>query len=209
MIREFARKYNRSEQALLEHYAAFLEKGFKPEEAIRMMQDELNVLKAAEQAVNSAPKRPATTAILLPVEESKFEEFPEGIHDVVVADIELDEYETGQTDSEGKPLVRQYVRFVFRRPDGTEMSGFANAKISTRSKLYQWITKITGQAPMVGRHYDLKTLVGKKCRVYVKRVVDENGSMYNRIDDVLPAQGVDIKPDAAPTPKSTRLSDYI
>ncbi|NVM57243.1 MAG: hypothetical protein HWN51_03895, partial [Desulfobacterales bacterium] len=79
------------------------------------------------------------------------------------------------------------LRLVFEDGKGIHMTGFASAKISTRSKLFDWIKKVTGKAPEIGRTYNVSSLVGMRCRVYVQEVTDETGQKRRRIGDVLPA----------------------
>lgn len=100
----------------------------------------------------------------------------------------MDESETGEIDKEGRPIMRKYLRIVFEDAKGTHMTEFASAKISTRSKLFDWIKKVTGKAPEIGRSYNVSSLVGTKCRVYVHEATDETGQKRRRIADVLPAE---------------------
>lgn len=164
------------------------------EGAASMVAKELGVavgdsLSRAMRAVVPRPQVPGQQKeILLPVEETKFEEFAIGVHPVKISDVRVDEGETGNVDREGKPEMRRYVRIIFEDAKGVHMTGFASAKVSTRSKLFDWIKKITGQVPEIGKVYNVSSLVGRKCRVYVQETVDETGQRRRKIGDVLPVE---------------------
>lgn len=188
-LKELAARHGRSENAVVETYAARMEQGMTPQAAFESIREELAALpeQVGVAARDSVPGQ-QHKEILLPVEETHFEEFDVGVHPVKISDVRVDEGETGNVDREGKPEMRRYVRIVFEDDKGVHMTGFASAKVSTRSKLFDWIKKITGQVPEIGKVYNVSSLVGRKCRVYVQEAVDETGQRRRRIGDVLPVE---------------------
>lgn len=188
-LKELVKRHGRRVDEVFEAYAARMEQGMTPQAAFESIRDELATLpeQVGVAARDQVPGR-QYKEILLPVEETKFEEFAIGVHPVKIADVLVDESETGNVDREGKPEMRRYVRIIFEDAKGVHMTGFASAKVSTRSKLFDWIKKITGQVPEIGKVYNVSSLVGRKCRVYVQETTDETGQRRRKIGDVLPVE---------------------
>lgn len=188
-LKELVKRHGRRVDEVFEAYAARMEQGMTPQAAFESIRDELATLpEQVGVAVRESAVPVQHKEVLLPVEETKFEEFAIGVHPVRIADVLVDESETGNVDREGKPEMRRYVRVIFEDAKGVHMTGFASAKVSTRSKLFDWIKKITGQVPEIGKVYNVSSLVGRKCRVYVQETVDETGQRRRRIGDVLPVE---------------------
>lgn len=182
-IKALATKYNRSEEMLAKRVSELLFDGLNVPAALKILEEDLSRLPGFKTIA------PQAGHILLPVEETKFEEFATGVHAVTIVGIEEDQQETDELDSGGMPVMRKYLRIVFEDKDKKHMNGFCSEKVGTRSKLYGWITHVTGQEPVVGTSFDVMSLVGKKCRVYVQDARKKDGTLYRKIGDVLPAEG--------------------
>lgn len=79
--------------------------------------------------------------------------------------VELD----GQTKDDGSPL---------------DMWAWANAKLSTKSKLTRWV-KALGQTPVIGQTFDVEKLAGLRCGVLVEREELKDG-VRCRVKELLP-----------------------
>ncbi|NVM56640.1 MAG: hypothetical protein HWN51_00760, partial [Desulfobacterales bacterium] len=139
-LTDLAEKHGLDEKGILGAYASRLEQGMTPVDAYQDVYEETKKQLGSLDEFVPPAKMPSTgKEIMLPVEETKFEEFDVGVHPVRIVDALLDESETGETDKGGRPIMRKYLRLVFEDGKGTHMTGFASAKISTRSKLFDWI----------------------------------------------------------------------
>jgi len=82
----------------------------------------------------------------------------------------------------------EQVVFVFRVEDSeseAELMAWASATYSNKSKPGRWVTAILGNMP---DELDSEELIGKPCRITVLVKTKDDGSRYNRIDEVLPAK---------------------
>ena len=86
----------------------------------------------------------------------------------------------GQTKEDGSPL---------------DMWAWANAKLSTKSKLTRWV-KALGQAPTIGEVFDVEKLAGLRCGVLVERLELKEG-VRCRLKELLPPTN-GSKPQAHP-----------
>lgn len=136
---------------------------------------------AAVEGEIAAGKFQPRKKLEIPVTESKpkIETVGKGLHRVRIADIIEEAGDDG----------RAYLTFVFQRKDGKGIFGFASAIISAKSKLYGWITNITGKAPELRTKYDVMGLIGRECNVYVGEKKRDDGTMALSVLDVTQAEG--------------------
>ena len=76
----------------------------------------------------------------------------------------------GAVDDDGRPLV---------------LWAWASKKLTTKSKLWRWVTAITGSPPKVGKVFRIEDLlVGKPCRVQVGEEKLADGSTRKKVTDL-------------------------
>jgi len=89
----------------------------------------------------------------------------------------------------------EQVVFTFRVDDSeAELCAWASATYSTKSKLGRWVVAILGDMP---DQLDSEELVGKPCRITVLVKTKDDGTQFNKVDEVLPAKR---KPKPEPEP---------
>ena len=60
-------------------------------------------------------------------------------------------------------------------------------KLTTVSKLYGWVTAITGSPPEIGKQFVIdELLTGRPCRVQLSEETLKDGTTRKRVSDVLP-----------------------
>ena len=104
---------------------------------------------------------------------------PSGPYDATVASVEADEGEFGAQ-----------VKFIFRlngetddaTGDPIELWAWSSLKVNPRTKLYKWISALTGATPVVGGKFDVGTLTGLPCRVLVNLEDGDEGPRARVID---------------------------
>lgn len=88
------------------------------------------------------------------------------------------------------------LRFNFRIVDSdVALVAWAKAIYSSSSKLGKWTQAILGEQPDM---FDSDDLIGKPCRIVVLVKQREDGTEYNKIDDVLPARKQKPRPQPLP-----------
>ena len=88
-------------------------------------------------------------------------------------------------DDDGR-RVQFDIRVFPKGRDAVDLSAFASPKWSPKSKLFAWVSSLTGSNPNVFKEPDLEVLVGAECQVMLK--VSEDG-YYNRVEALLPMPG--------------------
>ena len=93
----------------------------------------------------------------------------------------------------------QQLRFVLALEDSdVTLSAWCSATYSDKSKLSRWVKAILGELP---DELDTEALVGKPCRVTVVIRAKEDGTQFNRVDEILPPRkGQKPKPEEAAIP---------
>ena len=67
-----------------------------------------------------------------------------------------------------------------------ELWAWASRKLSTRSKLWKWVTAITGSMPEVGKTFKIEgLLIGKPCRVQISEERLDDGSTRKKVSEIL------------------------
>ena len=104
-----------------------------------------------------------------------FELLDMGTYPVTIKDVRKTEGDYGEQ-----------VLFTFRVDDSeAELCAWASATYSTKSKLGRWVTAILGNMP---DELDSEELVGKPCRITVLVKAKDDGTQFNKVDEVLPAK---------------------
>ena len=92
---------------------------------------------------------------------------------------------TDEPDADGQPI---------------ELWAWASRKLTTRSKLWRWVTALTGSPPQLGRVFTIEDLlIGKPCRVQITEETLDDGTVRKKVSDILasstrpanPAEAVD------------------
>lgn len=113
------------------------------------------------------------------------EPIPEGVYKAIVKEIEEGEGEFGE-----------YIKFTFEITDesqkGVTRSSVASKKLSLlksgkTSKLYEYVKALTKSEPETGEEFDVETLKGLPCQIFVKNGKEKDGILYQNIDAVMPA----------------------
>ena len=91
------------------------------------------------------------------------------------------------------------AKFTFALDDSeATLTAWASATYSAKSKLGRWTTAILGAMPDV---FESESLVGKPCRITVLVKAKDDGTQYNKVDEVLPPKkGQKPKPEEAVIP---------
>jgi hypothetical protein len=71
---------------------------------------------------------------------------------------------------------------------GRRLRAWCNPSTSTGSKLYRWARALLGEAPT---RLDTRELVGRDCLAQVVLQQSPTGTVYSRVQDLLPADGYD------------------
>lgn len=115
--------------------------------------------------------------IILEVTSTEFTDFPPGLHEVTLDSISLEHTAEG----------RSYLRWVFKRNDGSKMLAFSSTKFNPRSKAWKWYIALARTQPPSSGKVTLNTLIGRRCKIYVTTVVDQaTGQTRHKIVDVQP-----------------------
>lgn len=83
------------------------------------------------------------------------------------------------------------LKFTFKLEEQDRtLTGWANQKFSNRSKLYKWTKALLYKGAAIPRDYNLNTLdlVGKVGLLTVTKEARDDGSEYNKIEGILPAE---------------------
>ncbi len=88
------------------------------------------------------------------------------------------------------------MKFVFEITDeaqkGVTRSSVASKKISRNksgkvSKLYDYIKALTQEEPSVGESFNVESLIGLPCQIFVKNGKEKDGILYQNIEAVMPS----------------------
>ncbi|MGC8782943.1 MAG: reverse transcriptase-like protein [Armatimonadota bacterium] len=71
---------------------------------------------------------------------------------------------------------------------GRRLRAWCNPSTSTNGKLYRWARALLGEAPT---RLDTRELVGRECLAQVVLQQSPNGTVYSRVQDLLPVDGYD------------------
>lgn len=125
---------------------------------------------------------------------------PEGLYQAYVKDI-----------SEGEGEFGEFLKFTFIITDAkyrdTQRNSVCKKKISFSedgkdSKLFTYIKALTGKALVEGEDFDITSLKGKPCQIFVKNDKVKDNVQYQKITDVLP-------PKAEEPPEPTQSEDKV
>jgi hypothetical protein len=91
------------------------------------------------------------------------------------------------------------AKFTFALDDSdVTLTAWASAKYGNKTKLGRWAAAILGGMPDT---LDTDDLVGKPCRITVVVKAKDDGTQYNKVDEVLPPKkGQKPKPEEAVIP---------
>jgi len=99
------------------------------------------------------------------------------------------------------------LRVRFDLGNGTYLSAWASQALSDKSKLGKWTKAILGNIPSA---LDTSTLIGKPCRLSVAIKTRDDGSEYNRIDEVLAPKAAAPKgPKPTPQPEAVAEGEEL
>jgi hypothetical protein len=115
------------------------------------------------------------------VKQTLYEPIPQGEYPAVIERIELDD----------KSVFGAQLKFTFKLdpfedyPDGKELVAWCSMKFTKKSKLYLWTRQVNGDIP---RDYNFHStdLLNKRVRVMVGRKRSDDGTEFDRVNDVLP-----------------------
>jgi len=124
------------------------------------------------------------------VEQSVYEVLPAGQYAAKLVDAKEEAGNWGQ-----------YAKFTFE-VEGGEYSGVnvtacASAKFSSRSKLYKWSKALFGKPIPKAYTLDTADLLGRHCILGLE-VIEDDGSEFNRVESIFPAQKQQAAKVAAP-----------
>ena len=78
---------------------------------------------------------------------------------------------TDEPDADGQPI---------------ELWAWASRKLTTRSKLWRWVTALTGSPPQLGRVFTIEDLlIDKPCRVQISEETLDDGTSRRKVSDIL------------------------
>lgn len=108
------------------------------------------------------------------LERTVYECIPTGEYRATVGAVEQ---ETGDFG----PQIK--FRFDLQSPDYEDKSliGWASAKFSGKSKLFQWTSAILGRALAPDEGFDSDKLLGRRCILIVTTEHKDDGSEYNKV----------------------------
>lgn len=86
----------------------------------------------------------------------------------------------------------EQAKFVFELDDSDEqtLTAWASATYSVKTKLGRWVSVLLGGMP---DEFDTDLLIDRPCRITVLLKTKDDGTQYNRVDDVLPVK-TQVKP---------------
>jgi hypothetical protein len=88
-------------------------------------------------------------------------------------------------------LLRWSFMLTTPKGEAISVSGLTSTIFNPRSKLYGWVSAITGKTYRVNEELDTEVLHGKRCKVYLTvRELDGGGSI-NQVEKVLPSEVVE------------------
>ncbi|MDO8616079.1 MAG: hypothetical protein Q7T33_10170 [Dehalococcoidia bacterium] len=107
-----------------------------------------------------------------------------GAYVVVVAGVEEAE---GQQFGAQVKLLLDTVNELDAGGQPYTLWAWASRKLSTQSKLWRWVTAITGSPPEVGKVFRIEDLLlGKACRAQISEEVAPDGTTRKKVTDILP-----------------------
>ncbi len=109
----------------------------------------------------------------------------EGLYDATVKQID-----------EGTGTFGDYLKISFEIVGG-EFKGVAKSAVASKklsksksgkkSKLFEFVTAITGVEPEAEENLDIEKLIGNKCKILVKNGQEKDGITYQNVTEVMPA----------------------
>lgn len=122
------------------------------------------------------------------IEQTTSEVIPTGDYAAIVDDVAHDDGQYG-------PQVKLTFRLTGEAylPSGEPIStkrllGWASATFSRSSKLYRWTAAALGRPIAPGEAFSAAAIMGKPVTLTVLVKVKEDGSEYNKIDEVRPSR---------------------
>ncbi|MBN1890347.1 MAG: hypothetical protein JW850_20300 [Thermoflexales bacterium] len=130
------------------------------------------------------------------IEQKQYVLLPTGEYNAVITDLE-------ETSGEYGPQVK--VKFTLTDPDqaGNELTAWASATFTPKSKLYGWTRAAFGADIPKTYNFNSDDLINRPVRLVVIRKTKDDGSEFNRVDGVLPAPVTAAPVPAAPAVTAT------
>lgn len=124
------------------------------------------------------------------IKQTRFETIPMGEYPAVIRDIEPQEGQFG-------PQLKFTFELIEGEHQGTTLLAWTSQTFSPRSNLFKWTR--AAFARDIPPTYDLDTshLIGKKVRLAVLTKAKDDGSEFNKVDDVKAYQKNPNKVEAA------------
>ena len=111
----------------------------------------------------------------------KYVPVPEGIYPGTIVAIDLDD-----TSEYGSQLKFKFMLDPFEGyTSGKELSTWASAKFTPKSKLYRWAESIMGKLPE-GYNFDSDDFLNKKVFVIVDHRAGNDGQVYDKVSGIKP-----------------------
>lgn len=124
-----------------------------------------------------------------------------GTYDAIVEDITVEDGQFGP----------QY-KFVFElvgqtKDDGSPIKqwGWASQTLTPLSKLFKWVSAIDGKMPPMGVAFDIDSMIGKSCQVFVNNVDGPTGPKLKIVDVLGPKKRAAAAPPAAARPATETI----
>jgi hypothetical protein len=115
------------------------------------------------------------------LEQKVYETIPAGRYDARLIDVEVKDSKFGDG--------ARYLKLTFEIEDpeyrDVNVTAFANALFSTRSKLYKWARALFGKPIPTSYTLDTGDLLQRPCELGIE-VVEDDGTEFNRVDGVYP-----------------------
>lgn len=118
---------------------------------------------------------------------------PAGVYPAQVSNIE-------DADGQYGPQLK-FTFDLLGEHQGKQLTGWTSKSFNVKSKLYEWTQGMLGGIA-IDPEWDFSSdaVMGKKVLLTVLKKAGDNGSEFNRIDNVLPAPRPKAKAKAAPPP---------
>ena len=130
------------------------------------------------------------------IEKTVYTALDTGVYNAVVESIE-------ETTGQFGPQLK--IRFDLG--DNNYLSAWASQSLSDKSKLGKWTRAILGNIPDT---LDTSALIGKPCRLSVVTKTRDDGTEFNRIDEVLaPKTAAPKGPKPQPQPEPVAAGEEL